>query len=93
MLCKQPTRATLLPFPSLDATYFLATRGMPMCPLLSMLCHAARGEQRAGHAACALTGAPHARRISGNRDLRDGVWPLLAALMPRAAKLEVMPLR
>ena len=40
--------------------------------------------------ACAVTGAPLARATSG-QDLGDGVWPVLAALLPRTAALQVAP--
>ncbi len=32
-------------------------------------------------------------RASSGQDLGDGVWPVLAALLPRTAEIEVFPLR
>jgi hypothetical protein len=36
-----------------------------------------------------VTGAPCARPTSG-QDLGDGVWPVLAALLPRTAAIQVI---
>ncbi len=46
------------------------------------------GAHHTARPACLLTRAARARGSSG-QDLGDGVWPVLAALLPRAAALKV----
>ena len=47
------------------------------------------GKECISQAARPVTGAPRARSTSG-QDLGDGVWSVLAALLPRTAALQVI---